>query len=41
MEEPNERKPHRRWTGPERWQVGLALAGLLVAVIATVGQYAQ
>ncbi|MFB7999022.1 hypothetical protein ACFC4G_40165 [Streptomyces sp. NPDC056002] len=37
--EPNEWKPRRRWTGPERWQVGLAFAGLLVAVVATVGQF--
>ncbi|GGX58160.1 hypothetical protein [Streptomyces chartreusis] len=41
MEEPNVQKPRRLWTGPERWQVGLALAGLLVAVVAAVGQFVQ
>lgn len=34
-------KPGRRWTSPERWQVGLALLGVLVAIIATVGQFLQ
>lgn len=28
-----------RWTGAERWQVFLAAAGLIVAIIATVGQF--
>ena len=32
-------KPRRWWTGPERWSVGLAAAGVLVAIIATVGQF--
>ncbi len=27
-------KRRRRWTGPEKWQVVLAAAGLLVAIIA-------
>lgn len=39
VEGPIERKPRRSWTWPERWQVALAAAGLLVAVIATVGQF--
>lgn len=34
-------KPHRRWTGPEKWSVGLAAVGVLVAIIATVGQFAH
>ncbi|WCL87861.1 MULTISPECIES: hypothetical protein [Streptomyces] len=41
MVEPSEWKPRRHWTSPERWQVGLAFAGLLVAVIAAVGQFVQ
>ncbi len=32
-------KPRRKWSGPEKWQVWIGLGGLLVAVIATVGQY--
>lgn len=32
-DEPNERN-EPEWTGPERWQVILAAASLLVAVIA-------
>lgn len=39
MHDSNELKPRRRWTGPERWQVGIAVAGLLVAVVALVGQF--
>lgn len=39
VESPTERKPRRSWTWPERWQVSLAAAGLLVAVVATVGQF--
>ncbi|MBP2061300.1 hypothetical protein [Streptomyces iranensis] len=35
-------KPRRRgWTDAERWQVYLAAAGLIVAIIAVVGQFAQ
>lgn len=41
MVEPNKPELHRRWTDPERWQVGLAIVGLLVAVIAAVGQFVQ
>lgn len=29
----------RGWTGAERWQVCLAAAGVIVAIIATVGQF--
>jgi len=32
-------KPRRRWTGSEKWSVGLAAVGVLVAIIATVGQF--
>lgn len=32
-------KSHRRWTGPEKWSVGLGALGVLVAIIATVGQF--
>ncbi|MET7746178.1 hypothetical protein [Streptomyces sp. NPDC005385] len=41
MAESGEQKPRRSWTGPERWGVGLAAAALLVAIIATVGQFAK
>lgn len=34
-------KPRRRWTGPEKWSVGLTAVGVLVAIIATVGQFVQ
>lgn len=34
-------KQRRRWTGPERWQVVLGAASLLVAVIALAVQLAQ
>lgn len=34
-------KPDRKWTGPERWQVGIGLLGLLVAVFAAVGQFVR
>ncbi|WP_267889953.1 MULTISPECIES: hypothetical protein [unclassified Streptomyces] len=34
-------KPRRRWTGPEKWSVMLAAVGVLVAIIAAVGQFAQ
>ncbi|MFF3377793.1 hypothetical protein ACFYXF_33160 [Streptomyces sp. NPDC002680] len=34
-------KPRRRWTGPEKWSVTLAAVGVLVAIIAAVGQFAQ
>ncbi|WP_275539803.1 hypothetical protein [Streptomyces hyaluromycini] len=35
-------KPRRRgWTDAERWQVYLAAAGLIVAIIAAVGQLVQ
>ncbi|MFJ3756593.1 hypothetical protein [Streptomyces sp. NPDC090080] len=35
--EPDEPK----WSGPDRWQVILALLSLLVALVALVGQFAQ
>ncbi|RFU82877.1 hypothetical protein DY218_30525 [Streptomyces triticagri] len=41
MHSSNEWKPRRRWTWPERWQVTLAGAGLLVTVVATVGQFVR
>ncbi|WP_269846183.1 hypothetical protein [Streptomyces carminius] len=28
-----------RWTAPERWQVVIGVLGLLVAVVACVGQF--
>ncbi|MFJ2218203.1 hypothetical protein ACIQVO_38395 [Streptomyces sp. NPDC101062] len=35
-------KPRRRgWTDAERWQVYLAAAGLIVAIIAAVGQFVR
>ncbi|MFD8812233.1 hypothetical protein ACFV23_12325 [Streptomyces sp. NPDC059627] len=38
----DEAKPRRRgWTNSERWQVYLAAAGLIVAIIAAVGQFMQ
>ncbi|MFF0701895.1 MULTISPECIES: hypothetical protein [Streptomyces] len=39
MDDKNEWKPRRPWTSPEMWQVGLTAAALLVAVVATVGQF--
>jgi hypothetical protein len=34
-------KPRRKWTGAERAQVSIGLVGLLVAIIACVGQFVQ
>ena len=34
-------KPRKRWTGAEKAQFYLGLAGLLVAIIACVGQFMQ
>ncbi|MBB4787165.1 hypothetical protein [Streptomyces rapamycinicus] len=31
----------RGWTDAERWQVYLAAAGLIVAIIAAVGQFVR
>jgi hypothetical protein len=33
------RKPGNKWSSAERWQVGLGALGVLVAIIATVGQF--
>ncbi|MFF0747304.1 hypothetical protein ACFYVL_43680 [Streptomyces sp. NPDC004111] len=41
MVNPDMGKPGNRWTRPERWQVGLAVLGVLVAIIACVGQFVQ
>ncbi|MFJ4036235.1 hypothetical protein [Streptomyces griseoluteus] len=41
MEDLSGRKLRKQWSWPERWQVALAAAGLLVAIISTVGQYVQ
>ncbi|WP_265107004.1 hypothetical protein [Streptomyces sp. CT1-17] len=41
MEDLSERKLRKHWSWAERWQVALAAAGLLVAIISTVGQYVQ
>lgn len=42
MEDLKDAKPHGlRWTEAERWQVFLAAAGLVVAIIAAVGQLVQ
>ncbi|MFF3092284.1 hypothetical protein [Streptomyces cyaneofuscatus] len=34
-------KPRRRWTSAEKAQVWLTVVGILVAIIALVGQFAQ
>jgi len=34
-------KSGKRWTGPEKWQVWLAAAGLLVAIATGVGQFVR
>jgi hypothetical protein len=34
-------KSRRKWTGPERWQVGLSVVGVLVAIIALTVQVMQ
>ncbi|MFG2144119.1 hypothetical protein ACGFRG_07955 [Streptomyces sp. NPDC048696] len=34
-------KPGRKWTQPEKWQLGIGLLGLLLAIIATVGQFVR
>ncbi|MGW2842597.1 hypothetical protein ACWCWD_33015 [Streptomyces sp. NPDC001493] len=34
-------KPRRKWTGAERAQVWLSAVGILVAIIALVGQFTQ
>ncbi|MFH8838979.1 hypothetical protein [Streptomyces sp. NPDC017868] len=31
-------KSRRKWSGPERWQVGLSLVGVFVAIIALAVQ---
>ncbi|MFI2718658.1 hypothetical protein ACH5AI_20245 [Streptomyces collinus] len=41
MEGMTEKRARKQWTWPERWQVVLAAASLLVAAIGTVGQYVQ
>ncbi|WP_277762423.1 hypothetical protein [Streptomyces sp. IB2014 016-6] len=41
MVSPDMRKPRKRWTGPEKWQVVLAAMGVLVAIITSVGEFAQ
>ncbi|GGJ81978.1 hypothetical protein GCM10011583_11850 [Streptomyces camponoticapitis] len=41
MVSPGMRKPRKRWTGPEKWQVVLAAMGVLVAIITSAGQFAQ
>lgn len=33
----DEEEPGGNWTGPERWQVILAVLSLIVAIIALVG----
>ncbi|MBD0742346.1 hypothetical protein BG418_12755 [Streptomyces sp. CBMA152] len=38
---PSVDKPDRKWTALERWQVWIGLLGLLVAIIACVGQFSQ
>ncbi len=37
----DEQESQRHWSAPERWQVGLAAAALLVAIIAVVGQFVR
>lgn len=37
----DEDKHRRNWTGPEKWQVVLAAASLLVGAIALAVQFAQ
>jgi hypothetical protein len=34
-------KPVRKWTSPEKWQVGIGLVALVVTLIACVGQFMQ
>jgi hypothetical protein len=34
-------KPGRKWTSAERWQFALGAVGVLVTLIATVGQFVQ
>lgn len=36
--DPNEELP---WSGPEKWQVGIGVLSLLVALTALAGQFAQ
>ncbi|WP_419996491.1 hypothetical protein [Streptomyces boninensis] len=36
---PDTGKPSQRWTSPEKWQVGIGLVALLVAIIACMGQF--
>ncbi|MFJ8931563.1 hypothetical protein ACIRLA_33770 [Streptomyces sp. NPDC102364] len=39
MDDEIEQKPRRPWTRPERWQVGIGLAGLMLGLAALVGQF--
>lgn len=34
-------KPPKRWTAPEKWQVITGVAGVLIAVVTVVGQFAR
>ncbi|MDQ0843622.1 hypothetical protein QFZ68_003302 [Streptomyces sp. V1I6] len=34
-------KPGRKWTSAERWQFTLGAVGVLVTLIATVGQFVR
>ncbi|MER5769568.1 hypothetical protein [Streptomyces sp. NPDC001985] len=39
---PEVEKPgKKRWTSPEKWQVVIALLGLILAIITAMGQFAR
>jgi hypothetical protein len=35
----NPNGPRKRWTGPERWGIGLAAASLIAGMISAVGPF--
>jgi hypothetical protein len=41
MDDQDECETNDHWTAPERWDVVIRVLGLLVAIVACVGQFAR
>ncbi|MDC7339158.1 MULTISPECIES: hypothetical protein [Streptomyces] len=41
MDDQNTEQESDRWAPPDRWQVVIGVLGLLVAIVACVGQFAR
>ncbi|MDF2256704.1 hypothetical protein [Streptantibioticus ferralitis] len=41
MDDQDEGETNDHWTTPERWDVVIRVLGLLVAIVACVGQFAR